>query len=180
MKLILFSGGVESTALLTKASPEDIALVIEPTFTTELPTYRRGVVETLAKRFGVKLAYARAQIPDLGGSDFVHQMTTFISIASIAVTRNSKISEVWCGRNSLEPAEGIRDYIQRNMRAWQLLHPQVPFLHSLDHLTKQEQWNLIPEDVKPLVSSCIHHNFCGSCYKCKEWTWILENLPSNT
>jgi len=175
MRLILLSGGVESTALLTRSTTEDIALVVEPTFSTDLHTYRKSSIELLAKRFGVRLVRTRADIPDLGSRTFVHQMSSFISLASLVVARNPKITEVWCGRNSAEPSDNIKDYIERNMAAWALLHPLVPFKHPLDHLSKKEQWDLIPEDVQHLVSSCIHHRFCGLCYKCKEWLWLSES-----
>lgn len=180
MRLILLSGGVESTALLTRSTPEDIALVVEPTFNNDLHTYRKSSIELLGKRFGVRVVHARAEIPDLGSRTFVHQMGVFVSLANLVVARNPKISEVWCGRNKAEPAENIKDYIERHMVAWASLHPLVPFKHPLDNLSKKEQWELIPEDVKPLVSSCIHHRFCGLCYKCKEWLWLSENSPSNT
>ena len=175
MRLILLSGGVESTALLTQSTPEDIAMVVEPTFINDLSTYRRSSVELMAKRFGVKLVSAKADVPDLGSRKFVHQMTTFISLASLVVARNPQITEVWCGRNKAEPAENIKEYIEQCMQAWAILHPLVPFKHPLDHLSKAEQWALIPKEIKPLVSSCIHHRFCGVCYKCREWLWLSEN-----
>lgn len=175
MKLILLSGGVESTALLTRSTPEDIALVIEPTFSNDLPTYRRVSVELMAKRYGVSLVSAKADLPDLGSRKFVHQMSTFISLASLLVARNPRIDAVWCGRNKAEPADNIKGYIEDCMKAWAILHPLVPFQHPLDHLTKAEQYALIPKEVKPLVSSCIHHRFCGLCYKCKEWLWLSES-----
>ena len=180
MRLILFSGGVESTALMTQANPDDIALVVQPTFHNDWATYRKATAEQIAKRYGVRVVYARAEIPHLGADTFVHQMTTFVSLASLMVARNPRIKEVWCGRNSSEPSGDIKGYIERNMAAWALLHPTVPFLHPLDHLSKPEQWAMIPEEVRPLVSSCIYHSMCGRCYKCKEWLCLSESSPSAT
>ena len=60
------------------------------------------------------------------------------------------------------------------MEAWKLMHPTIPFLHPLDHLSKRQQWELIPEDVRPLVSSCIYHAMCGQYYKCREWVCFSE------
>lgn len=178
MRLILFSGGVESTALLTRCSRDDVALVVAPTFNNDFATYRKSTCEQLAKRFGVKLVYAKADIPELGAQTFVHQMSAFIGLCNLMVARNPRITEVWCGRNSAEPSADIKDYIERNMAAWGLLQPDVPFLHPLDHLSKREQWALIPADARPLVSSCIYHSFCGMCHKCKEWLCLSESLPS--
>ena len=47
-------------------------------------------------------------------------------------------------------------------------------LPPLSHLTKQQLWNMIPDDVKPLVQSCAHpekydgESPCVSCRKCQE------------
>jgi 7-cyano-7-deazaguanine synthase in queuosine biosynthesis len=37
----------------------------------------------------------------------------------------------------------------------------------LSHLTKAQQWEIIPDDVKPLVLTCFS-GVCGTCFKCKE------------
>jgi len=180
MRLILFSGGIESTALLTIANPEDVALIVQPSLNGDFATYKDFTAQQIAYRFGVRLAYAKALVPDPGPFHFVHQMTVFISLCNLAVARDPKITEVWCGRNSAEPSFEIKDYIEQNMAAWKILHPTVPFLHPLDHLSKMEQWERIPLDVQPLVSSCIYHNNCGKCNKCEEKKWVYRNLQDVT
>jgi 7-cyano-7-deazaguanine synthase in queuosine biosynthesis len=37
----------------------------------------------------------------------------------------------------------------------------------LKHMTKAQQWELIPEDVRPLVLTC-YNKVCGTCFKCQE------------
>lgn len=46
----------------------------------------------------------------------------------------------------------------------------------LYNLTKQEQWDMIDVDIKPLVVYCsrIVHEPCGECGKCKEWKKFVK------
>lgn len=180
-RLILFSGGVESTALLGQSRLDDVLLTIQPTYPNDLATFRKNSAEALAKHYGLKMQYARIELPiEPQPYNFVHQMRVFVSIANLWVAKDVNITEVWCGRNSKEPKLLLAPFINQMMAAWDVLHPKVPFLHPLDHLSKREQWELIPGNIKPLVSSCIHHRICGRCYKCMELTCLSESSPSNT
>lgn len=162
------------------ATPQDLALMIEPTFYNESATFRGGTAEEIVRRFGMRYEHASVKLPELGGDRWAHQMTTFVGLANMMVARYPQITEVWCGRNSAEPSEGIRGFIEQNMAAWAILNPNVPFLHPSEHLTKRQHWELIPPDIRPLVSSCVHHRMCGTCDKCKEWLCLSENSPSGT
>lgn len=179
-RLILFSGGVESTALLTLASPEDVLLTIDPAYPHDLKSYRKDTAQQIARYFGLRMQYARATIPiEPSPQRFVHQMRTFISLCNLWVAKDESVIAVWCGRNSAEPGPRLKPFIDQMMAAWDKLHPDVPFLHPLTHLSKREQWNLIPPKVRPLVSSCINHRMCGTCHKCLEWTCLSESsLPT--
>jgi hypothetical protein len=165
-RLILFSGGVESTALLTLAQRDDRLLTIEETFPQDLATFRRETARRIARHFGLDIDYARIELPITGS--FVHQMRVFISVCNLWCARDPSITEVWCGRNSTEPNAHIRPLIDQMMAAWSVLHPTVQFLHPLDHLSKREQVELIPPEIRSIVSSCIYHINCGGCYKCRE------------
>ena len=173
-RLILFSGGVESTALMTMSTPDDIAFVIRPIdiVTNRELTYRQSSVEAIVDFYGVRLHYASFSIPKLDktGSSFVHQMKTFIGMVHIMVNQYSDITEVWCGRNCDEPSPAIAPMIEQHMAAWAILNPTIPFLHPLDHLSKVEQMALIPKEIRHHISSCVTHNNCGHCFKCKEYT----------
>lgn len=178
-RLILFSGGVESTALLTMSKPDDVVLTIDPVFPTDLKTYDKARAEKIAACFGHRVHYAGASVPN-SALRFVHQMRAFVSICNLWVAKDQRITEVWCGRNSAEPSSELRPFIEQMMFAWSVLHPLVAFLHPLDHLTKRQQYDLIPQEVRPWVSSCIHHRFCGTCHKCLEWLQLSENSPAVT
>ena len=180
-RLILFSGGVESTALLSLASPDDVLLTIKPTFPSDRATFRASTAERIAEHFGLKMHFAGASIPlEPVPYRFVHQMQSFVGLASLWVAKDSSITEVWCGRNSKEPGEALAPFIDRMMAAWDVLNPTVPFLHPLDHLSKRQQWDLIPQEIRPLVSSCVLHRMCGVCKKCLELTCLSESSPRVT
>lgn len=180
-RLILFSGGVESTALLTMSRPDDVVLTINPSFASEVETYRRDLSEQIADHFGRTVQYASITASvDPAPFQFVHQMRAFISVCNLWVAKDTRITEVWCGRNSAEPGEKLRPFIEQMMQAWAVLHPNVAFLHPLDHLSKREQLALIPEAVRPLISSCMHHRWCGTCKKCLEWLPLSESSPVTT
>lgn len=180
-RLILFSGGVESTALLTMSRPDDVLLTIEPAYPQDVATFRRSSAEQIAARYGLKMNLAQVKVPlDPQPYRFVHQMRVFVSVANLWVAKDVSITEVWCGRNAKEPGPSLAPFINQMMAAWDVLHPRVPFLHPLDHLGKREQWGMIPAELKPLVSSCIHHTMCGQCKKCMEWVCLSESLPGVT
>lgn len=175
MRLILFSGGVESTALLTVARPTDIALTL--TSPLAIPHFRIEDAEAIVRHFDLERAFARHEIP---GRQFSHQMLAFVGVCAQYVDRNPGITEVWCGRNSAEPRAGLKPFIDRMMAAWQLLQPDVPFLHPLDHLSKREQWEMIPNEIRHLVGSCEVSRMCGRCPKCREWLCLSQNSPDAT
>jgi len=180
-RLILFSGGVESTALLTLAKSDDILLTIEPTFPNDLPSYSAPKIDAIAEYYGLKIRYCKVEIPiEPKPFRFVHQMRIFVSLANLWVAKDWAITEVWCGRNVKEPNDNLRPLIDQMMNAWNVLQPRVPFQHPLDHLSKRQQWDMIPADVKPLVSSCMYHQMCGTCRKCMELVCLSETLPRVT
>lgn len=175
-RLILFSGGVESTALLTRSSLSDVLVTILPTYPNDIATFRKDSAEAIAKHYGLRMNYVRIEMPvEPIPYNFVHQMRSFISVANLWVAKDLSITEVWCGRNVKEPGPALAPFIEKMMAAWAVLHPTVPFLHPMDHMTKRQQWDAIPKEVRPLVSSCVHHRMCGVCKKCMEWVCLSES-----
>ena len=169
-KLIFFSGGVESTALLNDADPmEDVLVTVLPTFPRDIVTSKLQSAQAIAQRFGFTVNYAQIQMPvEPEPYNFVHQMRTFVSVANLWVAKDTAITEVWCGKNAAEPESALRPFIEQMMAAWAILQPTVPFRYPLDHLSKRDQWESIPIDVRSMVSSCVTYNNCGKCYKCAE------------
>ena len=173
-RLILFSGGVESTALMTMSTPNDIAFVIRPMDMKEVSTaltYKQSSIDAISKFFNMPVHYGEYMLPRIQTkTSHIHQMKMFIGMAHLMVNRYPDITEVWCGRNCDEPSPAIASMIEQHMAAWPILNPTIPFLHPLDHLSKVEQMALIPKEIRHHISSCVTHNNCGRCYKCKEYT----------
>lgn len=173
--LILFSGGVESTAMLSISTPHDIILTIDwSNDNTLIPVYKYSAVTYITKYYNRKLIIYKYPLPEYSSANFtfLHQMRIFISVCNIWAAQDATIGSIWCGRNSAEPSHDIKEFIEQMMKAWNILHPNVSFDHPLDHLSKFEQYQLIDPKVRPFVSSCITHNKCKNCFKCMELTWI--------
>lgn len=188
-RLILFSGGVESTGLASISDPGDILLSIDNPYQSFMTIYNVPRSQKIASllereliqfRFGQKIQHV---IP------FVHQLNHFISVAHLFVTGRNDITEVWLGRN-LEETESQTaeraDLFHRMISAWNIMNPKIPFNIPLNHLRKKEYWNLIPDHIKPWVYFCystgsdvaaqgqLHYNGlhipgCGQCPKCHEF-----------
>ena len=165
--LILFSGGVESTALLATAGSNDILVTIKPVFTDHLPTFNVSNVEAIARIYNKTVNYSSITIP-VTNRTFVHQIWYFVAVAGLWVARDTSITRVVSGRHAEEPTLANKPTFDVLLSAWNVMHPTVPFEFPNGHLTKLEQWNMIPDNVKPLVSSCLTTPACGYCHKCKE------------
>lgn len=172
-RLILFSGGVESTAMLTKANCDDILVTVLEVYGRPVTGLHLSNIEHIAKYYNKQIHYVKANIP-INPPMFVHQMWYLHALTTLWVVKDPDISEVWCGRHSTDLQDpNLRSFIDRMMGIWNLTHPNVPFNHPLDHLTKLEQWELIPDKVKLFVSSCSINSQCGICSKCKEFSELI-------
>jgi len=174
-RLILFSGGVESTALLTKAKKDDIVMTIRDTSPEDYYTYHPNRVEEVAKAMNVKIQYTDIKIP-IHREDFVYQLWTFIPISIMWASRFPSIQEVWYGLNNKEPSTlpVVQDSFDRCVKIWKVAFPNVTLKFPLRHLSKEQQWKMIPKHVQPLITTCLYNTFCGKCRKCLE----LKNLRS--
>lgn len=175
-RLILFSGGVESTAMLTLASKSDIVTTVRDTSEKMYTTHHSDSVEAITKSFGLDLHYTDLRIPLAHERTSLYQLLTFINLAGLWVTRFPRITEVWYGITKDEPCTTMRSTFDHCVGVWNAQHPKVPLKFPLSHLSKQEIWDMIPEGIQPLVSNCIFESKCGQCRKCIE----LKNLRSNS
>ena len=168
-RLILFSGGVESTALLSLATPNDILVTIRDESPNGIPlTYEPEAVRTISEHYGFKVNYCSVKLPyDEGKPKFVYQLWLFHSIVSLWLAKDNSVKEVWYGLNKEEYSKVYKDF-QNIKDSWPILHPSVELKHPLVHLSKEEQWNLIPGDVKPMVRNCLFNFNCRQCKKCLE------------
>ena len=160
--LILFSGGVESTAMLGLAQPGDRLLSVAPVYERDIQLVARKALK-IANYYGMAIERASLLMkrPPM-------QMWELSSIASAFVAGDSSITAVWWGMNKDDVNALQQDSYDRVTAAWPLAHPTVPLTAPLRHLSKLEQWNMIPDEIKPHVHTCILHYVCGECRKCQE------------
>lgn len=175
-RLILFSGGVESTAMLFVRHPDDLLVTIEDTSPQERPTYNKLAVLNIAKSINATVQFCTVQVPIAKNNNWVYQFRTFFPVAMVWAAKDPSLSEMWIGGhcNEMDSLDNPQKKYAELVAAWNILFPQIKIVYPLKAYTKIQQWNLIPDAVKPLVRTCLnnvtHHTDanCGTCRKCQE------------
>ena len=164
LNLVLFSGGVESTALLSRVSSNDLIITVKQPYVNNLETYSEHGTKIL-KYYALERQFVSISIPS--NPLFVHQLKYFIPIASL-IWQTVPFKEIWIGRNVEDKTQEVLELVDTLQAGLNMFAPGVVINHPLDYLTKQEQWDIIPKQLKPLVVSCVYKNECNRCFKCKE------------
>lgn len=179
-RLILFSGGVESTALLTIANSSDIILICD------IPRKDFGggldweKCRRIARHFGnetIEFKFATK----IEGKQWMHQINWFIFPCHMIAESRGDISEIWWG---IRYNDGInlperRHIFEKCMCAWKILQPTINFISPLESLSKTKQWQMIPNEVKRYVNWCNTNNNCGVCRKCLEFKKYCGEIPKH-
>jgi 7-cyano-7-deazaguanine synthase in queuosine biosynthesis len=163
-RLIFFSGGVESTAMLNLANPNDIILTVDMPYKPGI-SYNKDNVENIAGMLGFEITKAKISL-DYPIKNFAHQINLLMPLANFLCLGDEEINEVWFGRSN---QDGRHPQAETYLKAWKLLQPNVPWNYPLINFSKKEIWNMIPEDIQPFVSSCVFQHNCGHCPKCQEF-----------
>jgi len=173
-RLILFSGGVESTALLTLYQPGDHVMVVEHAHDkTSDPMAPFKILKAMGIENVIKPRFDLG-VPTNGPA--MYQLHWLLAVAGVFVEKRVRIRQVWYGLHQGEPHEPrTRGEYERLKTMWAAWHPQVSLVSPFIHLTKDWQWDLIPDEVRPLVRNCLTLNDCGTCRKCLE----LKALPGS-
>lgn len=164
-RVILFSGGVESAALLPLVTKGDTLLMIEPFHGPDVVFYVREKALRLAAHYGLSVEIASFKLP---AGVRPTQMWALSRMASLWVSTFKEFTEVWWGRNRDDIKPSMAAEHDRIEDSWKVAHPDVSLLWPVSHLSKAECWELIPQQLRPLVHSCIHVEPCGECGKCHE------------
>lgn len=192
-RLILFSGGVESTALLTRANRFDhILTVVDESSEEMMTTFRKDSVEAILKHFNLRGHYmtissSKKFEPKNNSPYEYHQIKIIIPVASMWVTKHNKqwetekqsepeITEVWYGLNREDKdtlvKKKTKQFYDQYIKSWEILHPNVKFLIPFQNMSKAQQWEMIPFAIRHLVHSCRRVKpgirYCGECFKCLE------------
>jgi 7-cyano-7-deazaguanine synthase in queuosine biosynthesis len=189
MTLILFSGGVESTALAAMSNKNATLLHVDVPYTDVKPGYDIAKVRQIAQLLDRELVEYKQLLP-IKPKTFIHQINWFLcAVHLVLLARPYK--EVWWGMHRGEshkhhnwPVERRQMLLQAYTAHYQL-HPKVPWLIPLEDKTKLEQWIMIPLNIRPLVVSCISAQQCNQCTKCTEFNqhigkknFSLKNISS--
>lgn len=184
-RLILFSGGVESTGLLGYKNPEDVVFTVEDLSPGADITFNYDAVTRITAALQIELKLCQLTVPCDNPQRGYYQLWSILPMASIYITKNPGIgiTEVWYGLNL-----GLGDEITLPSKkfaqleaGWKLQHPNIPITFPLVHMTKREIWNTIPNHIRPLVRNCTTNVGrgkdinCGVCAKCCE----LKILPGS-
>lgn len=184
-RLILFSGGVESTALLTIADKKDLLLICDIPRKDFVGGLDHTKCRTIAAIYGNE--YIEFKFPvRIEGKQWMHQINWFIFACHLVAESRGDISEVWLGMhhdesyrvNNYHYPIDRRRILEKCMTAWHVLQPKIKFLIPLEFETKDKQWQRIPDNVKKYVNWCNHNNDCGVCRKCLEFKKYCGEMPT--
>lgn len=179
VRIILFSGGVESTALATMSDKNDILLLSEFPFKSYHMGYDLDKAKTIANLLDRELIVFKCELPIIP-KNWMHQLNWLVFVAHLLTQSRNNVSDIWYGRNSYDitySEQTLRELQDVNsnwknwkaLNAWKELQPTIPFHSPLENLTKKEQWSMIPDNIKPWVNSCLFMTNCGQCTKCREF-----------
>jgi 7-cyano-7-deazaguanine synthase in queuosine biosynthesis len=176
-RIILFSGGVESTALLANARGGDFALTVFDHTPGGDTTARLTWCEEIAAKLEVPLKTASVSVSrarNYASEGHIHQLWWLLSAVNLWIAHDRRVTSVLYGLESTPLNDMSADVLSRVRPALRTLHGvdiEAPFRH----LSKEEQWGMIPAEVRPLVRNCTFSSDCGRCAKCKQ----LKALPGS-
>ena len=192
--IVMFSAGVESTALLewlVREKKENVTALhsVYPNKTAQANIYRENVGK-ICEILDVPLIVHEhptyeSELPDVGEN--FHSSKHWILACCTAQLRYPYVKNFYWGVNS-----GINQYGDQGgdyhflPRSWEF---QLVFeffgrmANGQDYdqkmyppicgWTKKQMWEYISDDIKPYVTSCVTGDSCGKCNKCEEFSRIV-------
>lgn len=172
----MFSGGVESTALLTMINPAEdyvgIVNVVSPIDDKDHDIEMQRKILLHYRCFNVSVFTVDVSLTNnmrVGSSSTQYQPFSFLFAA-----RMQGLTEIWWGcHKDDDPNVGTW---KRYMDAWSIMHPAIEAKAPLEKLSKKEQWAMIDEEVKDYVISCYQHHpeIVDGCKACADRRRIYE------
>lgn len=190
-KLLFFSGGVESTALLTQLNPEEDYVVV-------LKRNLQNTDQPNTLRYMYDDVHGGALLDHYGIANVIHWKITHSLVHDQAHDIDQRwmyypaivnllpqlpfVHEVQFGFNSAEPVSGITGTYAIFKKWMKEFFPSVSITEPFNHLSKHEQYDLIDPAVRHHVISCPKKTHddrphdpenCGKCRWEKEASgWI--------
>lgn len=192
--IVAWSGGVESTALvhqlvLEKRNPLIIHLEIYNN-NIQANTFETYAVECMSDRLDLRVEYIehRSVIVDMKRSqDFWKQkkygggypvLPLWTSMAFMTQIINPWCKDIYIGKNSSDGNADTWEVAQNYCKQQgKLFGFESEMSAPLEHLSKKEQWLMIPKELRPHIRTCTSKNSkaCGKCSKCKEKEKLIDN-----
>ena len=177
-KLLMFSGGVESTALLHLLDPKEdyIGIIDLHTEVDIIPDHDLTKQHKILGHFGFKNVCVcnmnLSPVKNMGGGDTSSQYQPFAEL----LVAKLPVDELWWGCHRDDHHDEAK--WSRYREAFKLMHPHCAVRQPFEDKTKEEQWNLIDDEIKPFVVSCyIHHpEIQDGCFLCKDRKLIYGRL----
>lgn len=182
--VIAFSGGVESTAVMAWAKSRG-EKVVAFNFAVSLSEPPYGPIETwlatqrinarqIAEKLGVPLMDIDLSMTNMGTLrnekpeyKYSFQRWYISFFLGMMTVYNPQIKDLYYGLNDADTT-AVNPEMRSTMENFMAMMTGESRLRTpLAHMTKAQQWELIPDDVKPLVLTCFN-KVCGTCFKCKE------------
>ena len=180
----MFSGGVESTAVLTTLDPkrDHVLTVNDSSRFTSYVDNDEVATRKIARHYGFEIPiyfnFEHTASPTM--QHCVKPVFTLLPAASIVCSKMREITEIVWGEHKHDIFSGATwpQYVE----AFNIMHPKIKVHMPLAHLTKQEQWEMIDDKVKPYVISCYDHHpqVVDGCEMCEDRKLINGRYTSTT
>ena len=176
-RLLMFSGGVESTALLGMMNPvNDYVGIIDFHSPIDAPDHDLIRQWKILSHYGFQnvcvctLKMTRTNNQRLGDTSSQYQ-----PFADLMVARMSNIDQLWWGCHAGDTHDDEK--WTRYRKAFSIIHPHCQVVQPLEKLTKREQWDMIDDEVKPFVVSCYEHHpeIVDNCKLCEDRKLIYKD-----
>ena len=182
--IVAFSGGVESNALLHHVVQQGMKPLAIHVDVVSHWQWQTEAVDIISSKLDVDTRYIEfhnehplsnrlkmlGHYFDLGiNPPFFF---TWCNIMQIVNINNPHIHKIYYGFNNGidKHTDWVDDHFRSIERVLGALNIPTKISAPLGHMTKREQWNTIPDDLKSHVHSCSHptRKKCGVCIKCIE------------
>lgn len=187
--IVAFSGGVESTALLHHVVQRGQTPLVIHVDVVSHWQHQVEAVDIISSKLDVDTRYIEfhnehplsdkqkmlSHYWDLGmNPPFFFTWSNIMQIVNI---NNPHIHNIYYGFNNGidKHTDWVDDHFRSIERVLEALNIPTQFSAPLGHMTKKEQWDTIPRDLKHHVHSCSHRSKkqCGVCIKCLEFNDII-------
>jgi 7-cyano-7-deazaguanine synthase in queuosine biosynthesis len=172
--LILFSGGIDSAAIVAHLASADDTLLYVHSPRGANPQFSNPAVHA-AKAFGRPLFEMQAD-EAFGGEHQIHWLLE----AADRQLRVKNYTNVWYGLFSGELSGNQKVASYAKAVSWFAgRNPSVSVSWPLYHLTKAQCVKLIPPHVFAHLSSCRYAANCQQCFKCMELNAAVKLLQED-